>query len=179
MKRSVFLERASRSRCYRRRRAGLLHFRDNSLCCFPVFLPVLFLGSYVVINKPISIKVAVSHLFFLQQEAKPPPRPNSPVIPLVLPRLMSTCLSHLGAAHLYVPCDSVHHGSFNICSIWAGGGLCCKELPDPHQARDMFLLQTHTACYHDNKQKSPFIHFAQVRFNTDTAPLLPQTPPAP
>lgn len=57
------------------------------------------------------------------------------------------------------------------------GGLCCKEVLDPHQARGYVVATDHTACYHDNKQKFPFIDFIRALFNTDSA--LPSPPLSP
>lgn len=60
------------------------------------------------------------------------------------------------------------------------GGLCCKEVLDPHQARGYVVATDHTACYHDNKQKFPFIDFIRALFNTDSALPSPlSTPPPP
>lgn len=104
MERSVFPLCASRRRCYRRRSDGSLHFRNNSISLFPIFLRAFgfLLGqrSHVCSRTP------------------PPPR----LIYLCKPLLI--CMSY-----------RVGRSAEQMM-------LCCRELLDPHQARDMFLLQT-------------------------------------
>lgn len=71
----------------------------------------------------------------------------------------------------------LQHNQHPPRSKWRRGAVL-REPPDPHQASLLGICfcyrADHTACYHDNKQKFPFIHFTQVLFSTDT--ILPSPP---
>lgn len=75
-------------------------------------------------------------------------------------------------------CSSVCSiGWGGVLNIWWWAGCCCKELLDPHQARDMFLLQTTlpvtmTTNRHFLSSTSPKCFSTQIQ----PSPLLPQHP---
>lgn len=79
--------------------------------------------------------------------------------------------------------DSEHHGSLNICSTISVPTFKMEEescaarsrwIPIKPLCKGYVFATDHTACYHDNKQKFPSIHFNQVLSNTET--ILPSPP---
>lgn len=88
------------------------------------------------------------------------------------------------SADLYILYYSEHRTSLNICStiniptFKMEEGSCAAR---SHWILIKLLCQgyvfatDHTACYHDNKQKFPFIYYTQVLFNTET--ILPSPLP--
>lgn len=139
------------------------HF--NSICWVPPFIPVLFSVQGGPKEWYMMITRLLSHFF--QQKANLYVQTSAGV--------------NLDAAHLYVPYDSGHHGSLNICGGWCAerircvGGGCCEELLYPHQAGDMFLPETTLPVTMTTNRNFPSTKCFSTQIQP--SPPLPQHPP--